>query len=162
MNKIEVGKIVNTQGLKGEVRVYPYTSYKERFEEMKYIYMGEDLEKVEITRVYYKKNMVILKLKGYNSISEVEGLKDRMLYTERRELPEDEFYIRDLIGLVAYDGDVVIGKVKDVLTDRVQDLYVIEKEGGGEVLIPAVDAFLKDIDLEGGKIVFSLIEGMLE
>ncbi len=169
MKKVfNIGKIVNTQGLKGQVRVYPYTNYKERFEEIDKIYLDEELKSfLEIESVGYKKNLVILKLKGYNHVSEVERFKDRDIFIDRetqgQDLEEDEYFIVDLIGLKVIDENLgEIGVLKDVLQNTGQDLYVVKRPKGPDVLIPYVDAFFKEIDIEEGIIHVTLWEGMLE
>ena len=103
MEKIKIGKIVNAVALRGEVKVYHYSDYKERFEELDKILVERrgKYEEYEIEGVRYQKEMVILKLKGINDRNEAEALKERDLYiTEEdlRELPEDTFYVKDLIG----------------------------------------------------------------
>ena len=105
MNKVthfKIGKIVNTQGLKGEVRVYPFTDDIERFDELETFYLGKDLEtKWEVERVRYKGNMVIMKIKGIDRVEEAEKLRDKFMYVSRedsRELEEEEYFIADMIG----------------------------------------------------------------
>lgn len=164
----KIGKIVNTQGLKGQVRVYPYTDYKERFEELDCIYLDKDLkEKLEIQSVGYKKNLVILKFKGLNNINEVERYKERDLFIDRetqgQELEEGEFYVVDLIGLkVIDDAYGEIGVLKDVQQNTAQDLYIVKRSKGADVMIPYVDEFIREINLDEGVIHVTLWEGMLE
>lgn len=169
MKKIfNIGKIVNTQGLKGQVRVYPYTNEKERFEELDCVYLDEQLtNKLEIQSVGYKKNLVILKFKGLNTINDVERLRDHPVYIDRetqgQELGEDEFYIVDLIGLKVVDevhGE--IGTLKDVYQNTAQDLYVVKRPSGPDLMIPYVDEFVQEINIEEGVIKVTLWEGMLE
>jgi len=167
-NIFKIGKIVNTQGLKGQVRVYPYTSDKERFEELDVIYLNEKLtESLEIESVGYKKNLVILKFKGFNKIEDVEKLRERDIFINREtqglDLEEDEFYIADLIGLEVIDEKAgFIGKLDDILQNTTQDLYVVKREVGPNVLIPYVDEFVREINVEEGFIKVCLWDGMLE
>ncbi len=163
----KIGQIVNTQGLKGEMRVYPLTDYKERFEEIDWIYIGEDLQtKYEIEKARYKNDMVILKIKGIDNINEVERLKNKYLMIPRenaRALEEDAHFIADLIGLKVYlvEGEY-IGKLKEVMQPGGNDIYVIEREDGKEVLIPAVKKFVPEINITEGKMIIDPIEGMVE
>ncbi len=103
MKLVRIGKIVNTQGLKGDVRVYPSTDYKERFEELDYLYIeGKKDEKFYIEKVRYKKNLVLVKFKGFEHINDVEKLKNLEVFTEKlgaSELEEDRYYVEDLIGM---------------------------------------------------------------
>ncbi|OJT91819.1 16S rRNA processing protein RimM, partial [Clostridioides difficile] len=95
LTHFKVGQIVNTQGLKGEVRVYPLTDDIERFDELKDFYLGKDLNnKLAVEKVRYKGSMVIMKIKGIDSIEKAEKLKNKFMYVSRedsRELEEGEF-----------------------------------------------------------------------
>ena len=110
-----IGQIVNTQGLKGEVRVYPYTDDINRFDDLEYFYLDKGLNnKYEVERVRYKGNMVIMKIKGIDSIELAQKLKTKNMYIGRdqgKELEEDEFFVADLIGLDVFtvDGEKVTG-----------------------------------------------------
>ena len=114
-----IGQIVNTQGLKGEVRVYPYTDDINRFDELEYFYIDKNLNnKYEVERVRYKGNMVIMKIKDIDSIELAEKLKTKNMYIGReqgRELDEGEFFVSDLIGL-----DVCLA-IMDVLYNETGD-----------------------------------------
>ncbi|SHK12065.1 ribosome maturation factor RimM [Tepidibacter formicigenes] len=162
----KVGQIVNTQGLKGEMRVYPLTDYKERFEELDWVYIGDDLEtKYEIEKVRYKNNLAVLKIKGIDNVNEVEKLRNRYLKVPRenaRKLEEDEYFIADLIGLKSFtlSGDY-IGILEDVIQTGANDVYVIKNEEGKEFLIPAVKKFVPEINMEDKKIIIDPIEGMI-
>jgi len=162
MNLIRIGKIVNTQGLKGDLRIYPNTDYLERFEEIEYLYIEGLDEKFYIEKVRYKKNLAIVKFKGYNHINDVEKYKNRVVYTEKVELEEDLVYVEDIIGFKVVDekkGE--IGILEDVLQNPAHDLYLVKTPHGEEVLIPVVDEFLKEIDLDEGIIHVTLIEGLI-
>lgn len=169
MSEIKIGKIVNVVGLKGEVKVYNYSDYKERYEELDHIYLYEkkELKEYKIENVRYQKEMVILKLKGVGDRNLAEKLKERdvfILEEDLRELPEDTFYIKDLIGIDAIDevSGATFGKVKDVLQNSAQDVYVITLKDGKETLIPAVKEFVKEINPQGGYVKFSLIPGFID
>ena len=151
-----IGQIVNTQGLKGEVRVYPYTDDINRFDDLEYFYLDKGLNnKYEVERVRYKGNMVIMKIKGIDSIELAQKLKTKNMYIGRdqgKELEEDEFFVADLIGLDVFtvDGEKV-GVVKDVLQHAINDVYVVNN-GEKEYLIPSIEKFVPTIDLEENKI----------
>ncbi|KXZ40060.1 16S rRNA processing protein RimM [Alkalithermobacter thermoalcaliphilus JW-YL-7 = DSM 7308] len=162
----KVGQIVNTQGLKGEMRVYPLTDYKERFEEIQWVYIGDDLQtKYFIEKVRYKNNLAIIKLKGIDNINEVEKLRNKYLVIPRenaRELEEDAYFIADLIGLNAYTVDgKYLGVLEDVMQPGANDVYVIKSEDGKEYLIPAVKQFVPEININERKIIIDPIEGMI-
>lgn len=164
-----VGKITGTQGIRGEVRVYPYTESPERFDELEHVFVDRALtKKMVIETSRGKKNMVVLKFQGVNTVEEAEKLKDMELLIDRetqgRELDEDEHYIVDLIGKKVIDAvHGTLGTLEDVLTHTGQDLYVVKLDGSGkQLLIPGVKPFIERVDLESGEIHVRLIEGMLE
>ncbi|MCT4621420.1 MAG: ribosome maturation factor RimM [Marinisporobacter sp.] len=166
---LKVGQIVNVQGIRGEVRVYPLTDYKERFEELEWVYMDHNREeKFYIEKVRYKNNLILLKLKGINGRNEAERLRNKYLTIDRenaRTLPEDTYLIVDLIGLKVFtDEENFIGTVKNVIQNTGQDLYEIEdaKNPKKTVLIPAVGAFIKEVNIEKGQIIVTPIEGLIE
>ena len=164
MEKTKIGKIVNVVGLKGELKVYHYSDYKERFEEISNLYL-EDIA-YEITGIRYMKEMVILKLQGVSDRSGAEKHKGKDLYIDKedaRVLPEDTYYINDLIGLKVIDENGSNhGILSDVIKNRAQDLYEIEKENKSKFFIPAVEEFILDIDMTNRTMKVKLIEGLLD
>ncbi|MGN0658342.1 MAG: ribosome maturation factor RimM [Emergencia sp.] len=165
MEKIKIGRIVNAVALRGEVKVYNYSGYRERYEELERIIVDE--KEYEIEKVRYQQHMVILKLAGIDDRNGAEAMKNKDVFItedDLAELPEDTFYIRDLIGLSVVDEESgeKLGVIKDVLQPSSQDVYVVSLEGGGEAMIPAVSTFVKEVSLEGGFVRVALIEGMIE
>lgn len=164
MEKIKIGRIVNAVALRGEVKVYNYSGYKERYEELSRIIVGD--KEYEIEKVRYQQQMVILKLSGVDDRNAAEALKTKDVFItedDLLELPEDTFYIRDLIGLAVKDADSgeLLGKLKDVLQPSSQDVYVVELAEGGQFMIPAVSEFIREVNLVEGVIFVHLIEGMI-
>lgn len=162
-DRIKVGKIVSAVGIRGEVKVYPYTDYIERFEELEGVYAAEDW--LEIEKVRYQKNMVIIKFETVDDRNAAESMRDRFLTIDRedlRELEEDEYFIFDLIGLEAQDtSGKRLGVVSDVIQNTAQDLYEIKTDRGKKHLIPAVREFVPEIDIDRGIMVINPIEGLL-
>ena len=155
MKKHRIGQIVNTHGLKGDMKVYPFTDYPERFEEVEYLYMeNQGDKKYFIENVRYQRNMVLLKLKGIDTIEEAESL---------RELDEDEHMISDLIGLNVYLEDLTpVGTIVNVLKYTANDVYVIRGMEDQEYLIPALKQFVPVVDIENGKVIITPIKGMID
>ena len=169
MEKIKIGKIVNAVALRGEVKVYSYSDRKERYEELKEILVEEKkgTKAYEIQGVRYQKNIVILKLKGVDDRNTAEALKERDLYITEQDLPElpdDTFYVRDLMGCGVVDGrtGAKLGTIKEVLQGAAQDLYVITLENGKEMMIPAVAEFVKHVDMTERTVTVELIPGFLD
>lgn len=161
--KILIGKITGAFGIHGEVKVYNYSGFEDRYENLDRIIV--DGMEMEIEGVRHHKQMILLRLAGVNGRDDAEKLRGHKVYMtedDLLELPEDEFYIRDLIGIDVVDQERgLIGQLKDVLTDRPQDLYVVKLTEGGECMIPAVSAFVKGIDIEERRMDVALIEGMI-
>ena len=164
MEKIKIGKIVNTVGLKGEVKVYNYSDSIEIYEMIESIYVDDRLTVIENVRA--QKNMVILKLEGADDRNAAEALRGKELYItedDLPELPEGQYYVRDLIGMSVTEEDGnLLGHVTDVLQNTAQDIFEVESENGKKLLIPKVDQFVLDIDAEKREITVRLIEGMLD
>lgn len=163
MERLRLGKIVNAVGLKGELKVYPYTDYKEKFEEVDYVII--DGERLTIEKVRYLKNMAILKLEGIEDRGAAESKKDKEIFVQREDappLPEDTYYVKDLIGLLAIDErGHEVGVLDEVIINSAQDIYMIKvKESGKTFPLPAVEEFIKKINIEEGTILIKLIEGL--
>ena len=167
MEYIEIGQIVNTNGLKGVVKVNPFTDDISKFEDLKYVYiqLKNELKKVKIVQVRYNKNQVLLKLEGIDSIEEAEKYRNFYLKTEKEsqeDLGEDTYYIVDLIGLDVYsDKNEYLGKIEDVFPTGSNDVYVVKDNLGKQILIPAIADVVKEVDLKNKKMIINLIPGLV-
>ena len=150
---LRVGKIVNTHGLKGEMKVIPLTDDMKRFSDLKFVLL--DGKEVKIEKVKYQKDRVILKLENINTIEEAEKLKTKYLEINREfavELEEDTYFITDLIGCNVVDTEgKELGSIYEVLQTKNNDVYWIRKPK--ELLIPVLLDIVLDIDIEGRKII---------
>lgn len=165
---LEIGQIVNTFGIKGQVKIVPFTDDITRFDELKEIYVEKknELKLFQIEQVNYKKNMVILKLKGIETVEEAEKLRNCYLKIDRKDakkLPKDTYFIVDLLGLDVYtDEGKLLGKVDDIYNAGSSDIYVVKDELGRQILLPAIKDVLKEVDLENQKIIVHLIKGLVD
>ncbi len=163
----EVGQIVNTFGVKGMLKVKPFTDDANRFEELKKVYIckKEKLEEVEIEEVKYHKDMVLLKVKGIDDMNEAEKVKGLYLKIDRKnakKLPKDTYFIADLLGLEVYsDKEELLGKVEDIFRTGANDVYVVKDEKGKQLLLPGIPEVIKEIDLEKEKIIVHLLKGLV-
>lgn len=163
----EVGQIVNTFGVKGMLKVKPFTDDANRFEELKKVYIckKEKLEEVEIEEVKYHKDMVLLKVKGIDDMNEAEKIKGLYLKIDRKnakKLPKDTYFIADLLGLQVYsDTGELLGKVDDIFRTGANDVYVIKDEKGKQLLLPGIPDVIKEIDLEKEKIIVHILKGLI-
>ncbi|MGN0709338.1 MAG: ribosome maturation factor RimM [Anaerovoracaceae bacterium] len=164
MEKIEIGKVVNVVGIKGEIKVLNYSETPGRYSGLEKIFIGKGVYHVEKARE--KGNTVVIKLEEINDRDGAELMRGSRVFmdaAELGELPEGTYYIRDLIGMAAVDAATGenVGTLRDVLTDRPQDIYVLDI-GGRECMVPAVREFVKKIDPVKREITFSFIEGMID
>ncbi len=164
---LQVGVISSTHGIKGEVKVFPTTDDVNRFKKLKEVQLDTGKEKILLhpESVKFFKQFVILKFKEFNSINDVEAYKGKSLYVDREHavrLRKDEYFIADLIGLsvVTEEGDT-FGLMKDVMQTGANDVYVVERTNGEEVLLPAIKECVKEIDIENGKITVHIMDGLL-
>lgn len=162
--KILIGKITSAVGLKGEVKVYNYSDSADIYRTAGAVYTGDDLRQVKSVRT--QKNMVILLLEGIDDRTAAEKMRGTEVFVtedDLPELPEGQYYIRDLIGMDVVDSDSgeLIGKVRDVIQNTAQDIFDVKSTEGKQVLIPKVPEFIIDIDREQNTIRVRLIEGML-
>lgn len=161
MEKIIVGKIINTHGIAGELKVQ--RTNKESFDrDISYFIDGFSQEfKVEKARV--NGDIVFVKLEGYDNINDVLIFKHKYIRVDEEELyslSEDEFFIKDLIGLEVYNEEgILVGNLTGVDTYAANDIYLISTDEG-QKSVPAVKEFIKEIDLDNRKIVINFIEGM--
>lgn len=162
-----VGVIANTHGIRGEVKVFPTTEDSKRFEWLKEVLLDTGKEKLplEVERVRFFKNLVIVKFKGIDNINDIEKYKGKDLYVTRDNaipLEEDEYYIADILGASVYteDGEV-FGVLKDVLETGANLVYTVEHEGR-EVLLPVIPDCVKDVDTENKKVVVHILPGLLD
>ena len=167
MNKyLELGQIVNVKGLKGEVKVNSFTDDNTKFERIPNVFLKQkgNLKEYSIESVGYNKNQVIIKFKGIDTIEEAEKLRNSYIVVDREifgELPEGVYYIADLLGLDVYTEDgTLLGKVDDIFSTGSNDVYVVKDELGKQKLLPGIDEVIKQIDIESGKIIVNLIEGL--
>ena len=165
--KLEVGQIVNTFGIKGFVKVYPYVNDVTRFNNLKYVYAKSKKEekKLEIEEVKYQKNMVLLKFKGVETVEEAEKLRNNYLEIDRSDaipLEEGEFFIADLIGLKVFlDTGEELGILEDIYNTGSKDIYVVKDKLGKSYLLPYIDEVIKKIDLDNSKIIVHIIGGLI-
>lgn len=164
---MEIGMIVNTYGIKGFLKVVPYTDDIARFEDLKSIYIEtkNSLKTVIIEDVKYAKNLVLLKIKGIDDINTAQKYKNCYIKIDRKDavkLPEDSYFIVDLIGVSVYtDNNEELGHIIDVYSTGANDIYVVKDEMGKQVLLPAIGDVIKNVDIQNKKMIVHLIDGLV-
>lgn len=165
MEYIQVGKIVNTHGLRGDVKVLPLTDDAKRFEDLKVIYIGDEKLRLDIEKVGYVKGNVLLKFKQYCDINDVEKFKNSMVFIDVKDkikLPEYSFFLDDILGMEVYlEDETHLGTIKDILQPGANDVYVVRNKNL-EYLIPAIKDVVKKVYIEEKKMIITPLEGMLD
>ena len=166
---LSIGKILNFQGIAGEVKV-GYTKGQEHyFTRIKQMYAEKDSELISLTpqKVRFHKNNAVIKFKEINSVDEVIGIKGSLLKASeieiRKLLVEDEFCINDLKGLEAYDNEGnKLGEVSGVSPSAGHDFLFIKDSENKEHIVPFTKATVTDVDLKAGKLTINNIEGLID
>jgi len=162
--ELEIGKIVNTHGLRGDVKVMYWCDSPELFHELAYVNIDNKEFEIEKSRVH--KNMVILKLKGIDDINVAEMYRNKVLTVPREELgelPEGTYYICDLLGCaVETASGRALGKICDIIKTGSNDVYVVENEDKKQVLIPVIDDVVKSVDIDEKKIIIEPLKGLID
>ena len=164
---LEIGQIVNTFGIKGMVKIVPFTDDIKRFDNLKTIYVVTKSKKTkyEIEEIKYHKNLVLAKLKGIDNMNDAELLKQSSIQIERKDaisLEENTYFIVDLIGLkVITDKNEELGNIVDIFNTGSNDIYVVKDEMGKQTLLPAISEVIKNIDMENKVITVHLMKGLV-
>ena len=165
--RLEVGQIVNTFGIKGEVKVVPFTDDIKRFDNLKNVYVKtkKESKQYKIENVKYHKNMVLIKLEGINTVENAETLRNAFLEIDRKDavpLEEGTYFIADVMGAEVYtDEGKLLGKVEDIFNTGSNDIYVVKDELGKQILLPGIKEVIKEVLLEQEKIIVHLIPGLI-
>ena len=163
---LQVGVITTTHGVRGEVKVFPTTDDPARFKQLKHVILDTGREKfsLDVAGVKFFKNMIILKFKGYDSMNDVERWKGKALLVTREnavKCEEGEYFIADLIGLtVISDSGEALGELSDVLSTGANDVYVVSKTGEKDLLLPAIQECILNIDMEKRVMQVHVMDGL--
>ena len=164
---LEIGRIVNTFGIKGMVKVKPFTDNIERFSNLEKIYIKNKSGQTEykIQEVKYHKNMVLIKFEGIENPEQADLLRNSYLIVDRETeepLEPGRYYIVDMIGLDVFtDDNEYLGKLEDIYNTGSNDIYVVKNELGKQVLLPAIEDVIKNIDMDNKKVIVHLIPGLV-
>lgn len=164
---LEIGQIVNTFGIKGMVKVKPFTDNIERFNNLEKIYIKNKSGQTEykIQEIKYHKNMVLIKFEGIENPEQADLLRNSYLIVDRETeepLEPGRYYIVDMIGLDVFtDDNEYLGKLEDIYNTGSSDIYVVKNELGKQVLLPAIEDVIKNIDMDSKKVIVHLIPGLV-
>lgn len=164
---IIIGKVVSTQGNKGEVKVLPLTDSNDRFKSVASIFIrNNNIRKtLNIEKIRSKENAVILKLEEIDNIEKAKMIVGSFLEVERKnavKLPKNTYFIFEIIGLVVYDeNNIFLGKVENVISTGSNDVYIVKNKNKEELYIPATREVVKNINLEKKRITINMVDGLI-
>jgi len=161
---IIIGRVVRPWGTRGEVKVEIMTDFPHRFALLKRVYLGREAAPFALEGFKLHKGWAILKLAGCDDRTAAEKLRGKLVQIPMEEampLGEDEYYVYQIVGLTVWTttGEC-LGQVTEVLSTGSNDVYVV-RDGGREILIPAIEDVVKEIDLAKGRMVVELMEGLI-
>ncbi|MEX3621144.1 ribosome maturation factor RimM [Viridibacillus arvi] len=170
MEWYNVGKIVNTHGIRGEVRVISQTDFPEE----RYV-VGEQIAlfkkdskkplRLTIASARAHKNFILLSFEGYPNINDVEDFRDGILKVSEKQLSEladDEYYYHEIIGCIVFDEEgTEIGQVKEIFETGANDVWTLKGVNGKDQYIPVIDDVIKEIDVDEKKIIIHVMDGLL-
>lgn len=164
-----IGEILNTHGIKGEVKVKQITDFIERFDPGKTVYLqnsSKEIIPLTIVSSRQHKNALLVKFEQYDTIEESEKLKGKTLYIKHEQLTKlgpNEYYYHELIGCMVKttDGET-IGIIESILAPGANDVFIVESEDGKEYLIPHIADVVKQVDVENKVVTIEVMEGLLD
>ena len=164
---IEIGKVVSTQGNKGEVNIFPLTDLANRFKNLTTVFLRNNNNQttLNIEKIRIKGNTVVLKFKDIENIKEAKMIVGSFLEVERKnavKLPKDTYFIFEIIGLEVYaENNIFLGKVENVISTGSNDVYIVKGKNKKELFIPAIHEVVKDVNLEKKRINIKMVDGLI-
>jgi len=164
---ITIGKVVSTQGNKGEVNILPLTDSTDRFKNLVTVFLRNNNSQTTliIEKIRIKENTVILKLKDIESIQEAKMIVGSFLEVERKntvKLAKDAYFIFEIIGLEVYtENNIFLGKVENVISTGSNDVYIVKSKNKKELFIPAIHEVVKNVNLEKKRITIKMVDGLI-
>ena len=162
-----IGKVVSTQGNKGEVNVLSFTDSIERFKNLDSVFLRNKNNQtiLNVEKIRIKKDTVVLKLKDIENIEEAKMIVGSFLEVERKnavKLSKDTYFIFEIIGLEVYsENNIFLGKVENIISTGSNDVYVVGRKDKEELFIPAIHNVVKNIDLEKKRITINMVDGLI-
>ena len=162
---LEIGKIVGTHGVRGMVRIQPWSDNGDFLTQFKKFYLENGKEKLDLTKIAPHGNVVIAQIKGVESIEEAEKYRNKVLYIRRADarLPEGRYFVSEIIGAQVFDADTdaLLGVLSDVSPTGANDVWHV-KLGDNEYLVPAIPDVIVDVDIDNDKVIIRPLKGIFD
>jgi len=163
---VVMGKLRKPHGVRGEMVMTVLTEFPELLNNGQNVYLGEEFQEMTIRSVRPHRDDLLIAFEEISDRDEVGYYRNTMLFMkegEFPELPEDEYYLHDLVGMeVVTDTGQSLGELKEILVTGANDVYLVQKDQGREILIPAIEEVVLDIDFDQGMILIRPLPGLLE
>jgi 16S rRNA processing protein RimM len=160
---VPIGKIVRTQGNKGDLRLFPYLDYSEHIKELDSVYIMN--RRFDVLGIRPHNQFLVMKLEGCDSIDSGRKLVGCLVEVPKekiKELPNNQFYWHDLKGLSVFDEkNNFYGKIDDIFPTGSNDIFVV-RNNNKEILIPAIKDVVTKIDIKQKRVIIHLMEGLIE
>lgn len=166
--KIKIAQVLNTHGVRGEVKAVPLSDFAERYYSLKDVYVerNNSFQVCTVQSVRWNKNNLLIKFEGIDNPEQAALLKNKYLMIDIEDtvpLPEDNYYLFEIVGLDVFDEDGnKLGKIQDVLQTSANDVYVVQGDNDKEILIPALKKLVRSIDIEKNTMIVELPSGLLD
>ena len=161
-----VGKFRRPHGIKGEIRMTPLTDFPDLFDPGKSIFVGERYQPYTVNTVRWHGGDLLISLKDLPDRTSVEIFRNVMVYMKEKDLPEPlegEYYLHQLVGLrVITDQDQDLGRIKEIIVTGANDVYLVETGTGKDILLPAIDEVVIEINQSEGYMLVHIIPGLLD
>ena len=169
---LRIGRVMKAHGVRGELKVLPESDEPDRMLELDRVFVGTDPDNAAAKNVLsvrfqqvQKGRIALMRIEGINDRETADSYRNTLVFAHEDDLPalaSDEFYWHDLIGSSVRTPEFEIGTLKDVLDMPAHEIFLVEREGRPDAMIPAVPEFIEDIDTDARKIIVRPIEGLLD
>lgn len=160
-----IGHLRKPHGIAGEIAMQVLTDFPERLKKGKKVFLGDTHIPIRITNIRWKQDLILLSLEGYTSREKVAELTNLDVYVTSRglpSLPEGQYYHHELIGLNVFQDDKMLGIISEILITGANDVYIVKKLDGSEILLPAIESVIKQIDLVAKTMQVFIPNGLLD
>jgi 16S rRNA processing protein RimM len=163
---LAVGKLLRPHGVSGEMRFAIWTDFPERLQPEVIVYVGKAYQPVRIKRLRGHSTDPLIAFAEFNDREEVGQFRNQVVYVRTADLPplaDGEIYLHQLIGLqvVQDEDEALLGMITEVLETGANDVFLVRRENGTDLLVPDIDSVILKIDLEKGQVRVHLLPGLL-
>jgi 16S rRNA processing protein RimM len=161
-----IGKLGRPHGVDGEIAMEVFTDFPERITPGETFYIESGHQTLKLLSCRPHKHGLLVKFEGFNKREQASKLTNQLIHVRREDRPlleEGEYYHHQLLGLSVIDEEnKLLGIIADILSTGANDVYIVHSDNGSEILLPAIDAVVLNIDLDTRKVYVRLIPGLLE